>query len=54
MDEPVAAAANHAFQVKYEEHLALKGFKELQAVYVLLDRKHVDVETYYRGRMIGR
>ena len=52
--EPVAAVANHAFDMKYEEHLALKAFKEPQAVYVLLDRKHEDVETYDRGRMIGR
>ncbi len=54
VDEPIGVAAAHRFEVEYEEHFALKGFSEPQAAYVLLDRRQLDVSSFYASQMVGR
>ena len=54
VDEVIGRQAGSAFDVEFEHKQNFKGFSEPQPVYVLLGRKHVDLESFYQGQLVGR
>ena len=54
LDEETARVVGSAFECAHHGLFKFKGFSEERAIYRLLGRREVELESFYQGAMVGR